>query len=182
LSRLETGVPQNTRISQEDLKAFAQRIEKMLADQKCREFLNQLLAEVAKENNLPAKTTDDILPMFNKTNFYWEPHDGMHGGHQFQEGGNPAATISDEIKTEKFISKDRTAFLISESSKAFLGETLHNLYNHDDAVFSKALNAIRVRQGLERKLDFPDKTNTDVENASRYWHPKVDAVCPGARE
>jgi YD repeat-containing protein len=176
------ATPQYVPISQEDIKAFAQRVEKMVTEQKCKDFLNQLLAEVAKETNAKAKTTADILPTFNKTHFYWEKADGMHGGHQFQENGSPAASISDEIKHEKFISNDRSAFLIKETSKAFLGETLHNLSYNDDAVFSRALNAIRANQGIEAPREFPDKTNMDVENASRYWHPKVDAICPGPRQ
>lgn len=169
--------PPSSRISQEDLNAFAQRIAQILADKNCRDFLNQLLAEVASQTNSPVKTADDILPTFNRTNFYWEKADGMHGGHQFQENGNPAARISDEIKSERFISAGRTAFLISETSNAFLGETLHNLSYNDDSVFSRALNAMRVRQGLEAPQEFPNKTNMDAENASRYWHRQVESVC-----
>jgi YD repeat-containing protein len=168
-------------ISKEDLKVFAQGVQEILQNADCRKVLNELLAEVAVQTNSLAKTTEDILPMFNKTHFYWEKADGKHGGHTIWEDGHPAATIADTIKSEKFISADRTAFLIANTSESFLAETLHNLVKGDDAVFARAWNRIRVRKNLEAPREFGAFTDAEAEEASRYWHIPVDRICRGRK-
>ena len=100
-----------------------------------------------------------------------------------------SATISNTINTEKMggslaNQRDRHGYLISSTTQEFLGETLHHVgvgSMYSDGQMAKALNAILVRQGQDTPKKFSDLTMKDVDNASRYWHPKVWAACPAPR-
>jgi len=57
------------------------------------------------------KSSADILPAFDQTKFYWE-NTLPYGGKAYLENGKPAASIHHGFKAEKFISTDRSGFLI----------------------------------------------------------------------
>jgi hypothetical protein len=91
------------------------------------------------------------------------------------------------VKTEKFISADRSGYLISTTTHSFLGETLHHVGvggMYGDGVMAQALNNILVSQGKAeaRTFDLRDVDPVAVEAASMYWHPKVENYCRAARQ
>ena len=178
-------LPQNP-VSPEDLRAYGARIESMLKVSKCSGFLNQLLNQ-AKE--MTGRSYGDILTTFNQIKFYWGETGGIHGGYAYFEHGVPAATIDNRINTEKMggslaNQRDRHEFLTSSTTQHFFGETLHHVgigRMYGDGEMANALNAILVKGGLDTPRVFSDKTPEEVDNASRYWHPKVWDACPAPR-
>jgi hypothetical protein len=102
----------------------------------------------------------------------------------------PAATIRNEIIAEKPSGslanrRDRRAFLISQTTLSFLGETLHHVgqgVRYRDGVLANALNAILVRKKLDTFQAFSDETEIDAQNASGYWHPRLYEACPAPRK
>jgi hypothetical protein len=183
---IETWVKDYPRVGADDLKAYRKRIEKMLKNNKCADFIRQLLNEVKTQTG---RSFGAILTTFDAIRFYWANMGGAHGGRAYWEemGTVRAADIMNTINTEKMGGSranqmDRRAFLISETTQAFLGETMHHLSEggrmYSDAEMANAQNAVLVRQGLDTPQVFSDQTDADVENASRYWHPKVQSACP----
>lgn len=192
----QSGTEQNQRtpVSPEEVKANRDRIESMLKNDKCAAFIHRLLEEVKTETG---KAYDDILTTFDKMHFYWAQTDPSHGGYAYYEHESasssklvPAADIDNTIKTRKMggslaNQQDYHAFLISQTTQDFLGETLHQVgqnYGYSDAQMANALNEILWEDGLDSLKVFSDKTNADVDNASRYWHPKVWQACPAPRK
>jgi hypothetical protein len=153
----------------------------------CNQFLNGLLDEAKGQTG---RSYGDVLATFDKIKFYWADRGGIYGGFAYFENGAPAATISNTINTERMggslaNQRDRHGYLISSTTQDFLGETLHHVGiggTYSDAQMARALNAILVRQGLDTHKDFRDKTMKDVDNASRYWHPKIWSACPAPRK
>jgi hypothetical protein len=178
--------PQNPTVGPDDLRAYRTRIEKMLTEPKCKQFLNELLNEARTETG---KSYSDILTTFDQIKFFWGAT-GSHGGEAHFYQGAPAATIENSIVIEKpsgsmANQKDRREFLISQTTQGFLGETLHHVgegYTYRDGVMANALNAILVRKGLDTPQQFSDLNKTDIDNASIYWHPKLWAACPAPRK
>jgi len=181
--------PQKSRVGSEDLKAYRARIEEMLKNKKCADYIQRLLNEVKTQTG---RSFGEILTTFDAVRFYWANTDGAHGGYAYWEemGTVHAADIMNRVNTEKMGGSranqmDRRAFLISETTQAFLGETMHHLSQggrmYGDGEMANALNAVLVRQGLDTPKVFSDQTDTDLENASRYWHPKVASACPAPR-
>jgi hypothetical protein len=182
--------PQKTRVGTDDLKAYRARIEEMLKNKACADYIQDLLNEVKTQTG---RAFGDILTTFDAMRFYWANTGGAHGGYAYWEerGTVRAADIMNTINTERMGGSranqmDRRAFLISETTQAFLAETMHHLSQggrmYSDAQMANALNAVLVRQGRDTHSDFTDKTTTDVENATRYWHPKVQSACPAPRK
>lgn len=135
----------------------------------------------------------DILTTFDSIRFYWENTGGAHGGSAYWEdlGKTRAASIMNDINTERIGGSranqlDRRGFLISQTTQAFLAETMHHLAQagrmYRDGEMANAMNAIRVRQGFDSPQVFSDRTAAEVDNASRYWHPKVWSACPAPRQ
>jgi len=182
------GLPfqsQNPAVRPEDVSAYRARIEQMLKDQKCRDFLEQLLNEAKTQTGKPYA---GILATFDQIKFFWG-ETGAHGGFAHFDHEAPAATINNTIMTERprgslANQNDRRGFLISQTTQAFLGETLHHVgegFTYRDGVMANALNAILVRQGLDTAKRFSDLTEKDIDDASIYWHPKVWAACAAPR-
>jgi len=154
----------------------------MLENNKCRGFLNQLLNEAYTQTGKPYS---DILTIFDHIRFYWGDTGPIYGGFAYTEHGTPAATISNRVNTEKIGGSlanqiDRHNFLVRQTAQTFSGETLHHVgaggaYN--DGVMANALNTILVRQGLDTPKAFSERPS-DIDNSSRYWHPKVELFCP----
>ena len=185
-----TANPQKSRVEPDDLKAYRARIGEMLQNKNCADYIQQLLNEVETQTGM---ASGDILTTFDAIRFYWANTGGAYGGHAYWEemGTVRAADIMNTINTERMGGSranqmDRRAFLISETTQAFLGETMHHLSQggrmYSDPQMANALNAVLARQGLDIHKNFPDKTATDVDNASRYWHPKVASACPPPRK
>jgi uncharacterized protein YcfJ len=190
-----SGAPQNTtteksRVGAKDLKAYKARIEDMIQQKKCGDYIGELLNEVKTHTG---RSFGDILTTFDEIRFYWANTGGSHGGKPYWEGMGTvrAADIMDTINTEKMGGSRanqiaRRGFLISETTQAFLGETLHHVSRgglmYGDGEMANALNAILVRKGLDSPKVFSDLTVADVDNASRYWHRKVASVCPAPRK
>jgi hypothetical protein len=186
LSGLIGSDPQTPVVESEDVRAYRVRIQEMLKNQKCRNFLEELLNEAKTQTG---KSYADILATFDQIKFFWG-NTGSHGGFAHFDHGVPAATISNTIITEKpsgslANQKDRRGFLLSQTTQGFLGETLHHVgegFAYSDGVMANALNAILVRKGLDTAQRFSDLTNKDIDDASFYWHPKVWAACPAPRK
>jgi hypothetical protein len=178
------STPQNPVVGREDLKAYKARIEQMLKDPECARFINKLLNEA---KTLTGRFYNDVLVTFDSIKFYWVKESTGKGGHAFFEKGSPVATIGNTIKTEKFISADRTGFLIGMSTQSFFGETLHHVGvggMYGDGVMAQALNNILVSQGKAQPQTF-DLRGVDpkgVDDASTYWHPKVWDHCKAPRQ
>ncbi|HEY0763242.1 MAG TPA: DUF4214 domain-containing protein [Pyrinomonadaceae bacterium] len=184
------GTPEKPRIGSDVLKAYRARIETMLKNEKCLKYIQDLLDEAKRQTGKPY---GDILTTFDAMRFYWEKADGAHGGHAYWEelGTVKAASISDTIITEKTGGSrenqlDRRGLLISQTTQAFLGETLHHVSQsgrmYGDGEMANALNSILVRQGLDTPQVFSEATDKDLENSSRYWHLKVESACPAPRK
>ena len=163
-------------VSKEDKALFRGIIETALKNPKCRDYINKLLGEVKTETN---RGYSDVLTAFDQISFYWG--NPWFGGQAHNDNGNRWVQISDRFKTERFISKDRTATLTNLTAAAFLNETMHLINTSgsyfSDADYANAVNTIRVGQGLEQPRSFPDRTTDDVWRASMYWHPKLDEKC-----
>jgi len=181
---------QRTLVGGDDLEAYKARIVKMLTDEDCWNYIQALLNEVQRQTG---KQYGDILTTFNTMRFYWAQADGSHGGFSYWEeiGMVKAADIADTIKYEKMGGSpanqlDRRGHLISATTYAFLGETMHHLSQsgsmYGDGEMANALNAVLVSQGRDTPRRFSDLTQTATENASRYWHPKVESACPAPRK
>jgi hypothetical protein len=177
-------------VGPDDLKAYRARIEEMLKNKNCADYIQQLLNEVKTQTGM---AFGDILTTFDAMRFYWANTGGAHGGYAYWEemGTVHAADIMNTVNAERMGGSranqmDRRAYLISETTQAFLGETMHHLSQggrmYSDPQMANALNAVLVRQGLDTRKTFPDKTATDVDNASRYWHRKVASACPAPRK
>lgn len=152
----------------------------------CNNFLNGLLNEAKAETG---KSYGGILATFDQIKFYWGDTGSIYGGFAYSEHGAPAATISNAINTEKMggslaNQRDRMGYLVSQTTQDFLGETLHHVGAggaYTDGVMANALNTILVGQGRDTPKVFSDRTMKDIDNASRYWHPKVWSACPAPR-
>jgi YD repeat-containing protein len=176
--------PQKTIVGADELKAYRGRIERLLKDEKCATFINQLLNEA---NTLTNRSYNEVLGTFDSIKFYWTAEKPWHGGHALFEKGSPIATINNMVKTEKFISADRSGYLISTTAHSFLAETLHHVGvggMYGDGEMAQALNNILVRQGKAepRTFDLRGVDPVGVEAASMYWHPKVENYCRAARQ
>lgn len=175
--------PQDVTVGTKDVTAYRGRIEKMLQNKDCANFIQNLLDEAKA---LTGQPYSNILTTFDQIRFFWgEGTSRAHFDH-----GVPAATIRNTIITERpsgslANQNDRRAFLISQTTQSFLGETLHHVgqgFAYSDGVMANAMNAILVRQRLDEPQAFSDKTETDTHNASGYWHPKVWDACPAPRK
>ena len=177
--------PQRTAVSPDERKAYRDRIAAMLEIAECGEFLNQLFQEAKKQTG---RAYGGVLSTFDKIKFYWENTGGIYGGFASVENGVPIATISNRVNTEKIggslaNQRDRRGHLISQTTQAFLAETLHHIGEdiYNDADMARALNTILVRQGQDTPKTFSHLTMEGVDNASRYWHPKVWDAYPAPR-
>jgi YD repeat-containing protein len=173
--------PQKTAVSPEELKAYHDRVAGMLNDS-CNKFLKGLLNEAKA---ITGRSYRGVLETFDQIKFYWEDT-RPNGGYAYFEHALPAASIDNTIKTEPFIGQDRTAFLISQTTQAFLGETLHHMGedgDYIDGVMAQALNNILVKKGLDKPqtFDLRGVNAAEVQRASTYWHPKVWTACPASR-
>ena len=182
--------PRLGRVGSEDLKAYKARIAQMLNNKTCWDFIQELLNEVKAQTDTPS---NDILTTFDSMRFYWAKLPAWQGGEAYWEdmGTVRAASINNTINTERIggslaNQQDRRAFLIAQTTGSFLGETMHHLAQGSrmfgDGVMANALNAILVRQGRDTHQKFAERTQQEVENASRYWHPKMQSACPGPKE
>jgi YD repeat-containing protein len=176
-----------TPVTQSELNFFRPRVMQTLNTDTCQNFLQQLFDEVAKQTGRPRA---DVMTTFDRSNFYWERQEGPYGGNAYYEHGKPAASIDNAFITNRVVEgspegiRDRRAFLTKETTQAFLAETLHAVgspYGYDDAEMASALNAIRVRQGIDTPQAFSIRSSVEIYNASVYWHPRVSDACPGPR-
>jgi hypothetical protein len=185
-------IPKGTLINKADVGAYRERVKKMISNPNCKKFLQEILEEAKAQTG---KSYGDILTTFDTIKFFWGDT-GSHGGFahfvwdtQTEKVGTRAATLSDTIVTEKPSGslanrRDRRGYLISYTTNAFLGETLHHVgadFAYDDAVMANAVNSYRVKNKLEKPRTFSSLTETEVNDASMYWHPKVWAMCPAPR-
>jgi hypothetical protein len=60
--------PQNPAVETEDVRAYRGRIEEMLKNPNCRDFLERLLNEAKTQTG---KSYADILTTFNQIKFFW---------------------------------------------------------------------------------------------------------------
>jgi hypothetical protein len=174
---------QKTLVPREEVEAYRERIEETLKDERCSNFLSQLLDEV---KTLTGKSYNDIVTTFDNVKFYYM-RTGVHGGYATFEHGERVAYIDNTIKTERFTSADRSAVLISLTTGHFLAETLHHIASgrysmYDDSEYARAVNAIFMRQGVDQHKDFPNKTPADINAASIYWHSRVHRHCSYPRK
>jgi hypothetical protein len=175
--------PQNALVpvSKEDKEFFRSKIETMLKNPKCRDFIDQLHQGVQTATN---RGHSDVLTAFDQITFKWGSP-GWFGGLAHNDKEGRWAQISENFKTEKFISADRSAVLARLTADAFLGETMHLVntsgYAYSDADYANVVNAIRVKEGKDQPQTFSDRSNAEVWRASMYWHPKVDYVCDPPR-
>jgi hypothetical protein len=181
--------PQNTgrertTVPAEDINAYRARIETMLQEKRCRDFLEKLLYEVKERTGRSYK---GLVDAFNDITFYYA-YTGAHGGYAKFEHGKRVAEIDNTIKTEKFVSADRSAFLIANTTGNIVGETLHHIdgsgpYSiYRDADYARAYNAIRVREGTDIPRNFSSNTYAEADRASNYWHTSVGQYCTYPRK
>jgi hypothetical protein len=166
-------------VAHEELVVYRARISEMLSNPTCGNFLKQLLNEA---QTVTGRSYNDVLSTFDTIKFYWKYEGPSYGGHALFEQGKPAATISDTVKTEKFINEGRTRFLISQTTYSFLGETLHHVGvggMYGDGVMAQALNNILVKQGKDspQTFDIRDINGKEINRAGLYWHHKVENFC-----
>jgi len=177
----QTSQPQKTPVSPEDLKNFRDRIKQTLKNPDCQTFLQKIFDEAKAATGV---SPTDILDTFDQVQFYWE-NTSPYGGEAYNSKDNkPIAKVHNAFKTEKFISADRTGFLISQTTEDFLAETLHHVSpTHsgglvfNDLVMANAVNAVLIKKGKDSKRQFPT-----IQAASIYWHPLVWAACPAPRK
>ena len=168
-------------VDEKDLKAQRARIARMLQDKRCAQFIERLLNEVKR---ITGQDYGDVLTTFDKINFYWKELPPSTGGEAVIRNKEKAAVISDRVKTERFISSDRTAFLDRSTTQSFLAETLHHTSTvtrpFSDGVFAQALNNLLVQDKLDvaRTFDPRDTTSAAVDASGKYWHYTVDNNCP----
>jgi hypothetical protein len=175
---------QRTLVPTEDINAYRARIETMLKEKRCRDFIDKLLNEVKGRTGRSYK---GLVDAFNDITFYYA-RTGAHGGSATFEHGNRVAYIENTINTEKFTSEDRSAFLIGNTVRNIVGETLHHIDGSgpysmfDDADYARAYNAIRVREGTDILRNFSSETSAGADMASNYWHSSVDKHCTYPRK
>jgi YD repeat-containing protein len=164
-------------VSKEDKEFFRGILEEQLKNPKCGGFLNPLFEAVKDKTN---RDYSPVLQAFDETTFYWGRPEGWYGGYATWEHGKRIAIISENFKTEKFISKDRTAVLTEMTAGIFFGETLHHVGNpiYTDADYANVINAIRG----DNLPAFSDRTKFEVFRASNYFHHNADAACPIPRK
>jgi YD repeat-containing protein len=170
-------------IGQDDLAAYRARIAQMLKDKKCATFITQLLNEAKM---LTGRDNRDVLTTFDSVKFYWAALPSWKGGEAQYRDGKPVADINNTVKTEKFISADRSAFLVSSTTNSFLAETLHHTAigsTYADGVMAQALNNILVREGKDhpQTFDLRDSNDAAVRTSGLYWHPKLENHCRAPR-
>ena len=169
--------PQNpVPVSPEELARIRGDIEKAIAAPKCADFLKALLDETAVQTGQPYR---DIMVTFDNISFSYG-NTGAYGG--FATGSFENGTAAAIIRPfeSNFISADRSSFIRTQTAQNFLGETLHHVGTNgafNDAAFANALNAILVRQGMDNPRSFSARTESEVQAASIYWHPKVFDAC-----
>ena len=103
-------------MGREDLEAFKARIEKMLNEKKCADFLSELLEEAKRQTEQPYA---DILTTFDQVKFYWAP--GQSRAFYYPIA---SANIANDIITEKpsgsvANQKHRREYLISKTTQSF---------------------------------------------------------------
>ncbi len=163
-------------ISPEELAGIYSDVENAISAKRCADFLKQLLDEAAVQTGEPYR---DIMVTFVNTQFFYGGTQGFGGlaSGSFEDGTARANLAPFE---KKFVSKDRSSFIRTQTAQNALAETLHHVGTHeayDDATMANALNAIYVKQGRDVRKPFSSKTLQDVSKASNYWHQPVMTMC-----
>jgi hypothetical protein len=179
--RVQTaGLPENqprTEVPESDRAFFRSRVAATIEIEPCKKFLEELFAEL---NN--GSTVKGILTTFDNEKFYWQ-NTGPYGGAVTYENGKKVILIGNSYKTEKFLSADRTGYLISQTTLTFLDETIHEVRpGNSDGAMANAVNAILVRKRKDIRKVYSDSNMGEIQKASMYWHPKLWDQCPAPRE
>jgi YD repeat-containing protein len=186
LPALQT-VTQKSLMPPEEVEAYRAGIETALKEKRCNDFVYALLNRVKANTNKPY---DNILDVFKKVKFYYA-YTGSRGGYAPFEHGERVALIPNTIKTEKFVSADRSAALIGITTGSVMGEVLHHVASEQyqvyyDADFARAYNEMRVNgeMGVPKDIErrFSSATEVEIGRASNYWHSSVDQHCKYPRE
>ena len=116
---------------------------------------------------------------FNNTQFFYGGNLGFGGiaPGSFEDGTASANLFQYE---QNFTSDERSSFILTQTAQNALGETLHHVGTHeayDDAAMASALNAIYVRQGIDKPKKFSSRNLKEMTEASNYWHQPLMTNC-----
>lgn len=180
------------RLTPEEVRKLALGILDMLSDQTCRDFIRQLFDEVEAQTGVAPRGLLDTLFQVEA-----QPRGGIFTGDMTGTGtiagglamgaieyGNAKILLLPPIDYVGLKGKNAVEFqrnIQRRNLETLLHETMHQAgLSYHDVTFARALNAIRVRQGLEAPREFPLRGKTaqmDMINASNYWGPLLDAAC-----